>query len=226
MFEKLTKETKEHLCAELMKVDEVARVVEKTHVTVIKVGEVAFTTPAGTNKLPVKVHDGSFDHGDGALCKFASGEVTILFSQQIYSTLVDELFYSTLAHEIGHFLCNHLNMKDFDIPNKLEKENRLAIKNGDQEKHNYYGTMGVLDGGYLTREFEADVVACRFVGLKDIAYMHAISCVDFPNILAKMENINRLAALKEKFGEGYTGDPDFVLSYIHTHQTNKTESKS
>lgn len=225
MFEKLTKETKEHLCRELMKIDSASPDVKKTSISTIEVGEVSYTSPAGTNKLPVKVHDGSYGHGDGAIAKFTDGEIAILFDQQIYTTVADEIFYSVLAHEIGHFLCNHLNMKGFDIPNKFEKENRLAIKNGDQEKHNYYGTMAVLDGGYLLREFEADVVACRFVGIKDVAYMHAISCVDFPNTLAKMEKINRLAALKEKFGEGYTGDPDYTLSYINTYKVDKTESK-
>lgn len=213
MFSSLSKQTKEQLCQELSRIDSNRSVSDKTNVSTCKVGIVTYITPAGVGELPVKIHDGEWGHGDGALVKFTNGEVAILFDQQNYTTVDDDTFYAVLAHEIGHFLCNHLNMVGFDIPNKFEKENRQAIKKGDQEKHTYYGTMAIVDGGYFTREFEADVVACRFVGLKELTYTHANSSLDHPNILAKIEKINRLAALKEKFGVGYIGDQHYQLVY-------------
>lgn len=106
-------------------------------------------------------------------------------------------FYACVAHEIGHYLSGHLNKVEWSLPNLYKKENLRLCEAGAQEEHCRLSVKAILEGGYLEKEFEADLVAAKFLGIANVVTMQISSAGRVNNPIVALDKINRAVLLSK-----------------------------
>ena len=217
MFSKFSDDLRSMLIDELSDVDgSRVNVPDDPTADILTIGVVKWVLSDVPGELPLMVISGDYAKNrnltGGSLVKFTDGQVAICVSMELLLKDVDLI--AIFAHEIGHHLQNHLNLKQLDVPNKYVKQNRKAIRANNQTDHVYWGTRAIVEGGYLVREYEADEIAVRFVGVNRLIAMHTLDTLQHPNMLVVIEKMNRMKAIIDKYGDDFHGNPGFTIEAI------------
>ena len=217
MFSRFSNNLRSILIDELSETDESrVNVPDNQIANILTVGVVKWVFSEVPGELPLVVISGDYAKNrrltEGSLVKFTDGQVAICCSMELLFKNVDLI--AIFAHEIGHYLQNHLNAKQGDIPNKYIKQNRKAIRANNQTDHVYWGTRAIVEGGYLVREYEADEIAVRFVGVNRLIALHTLDALQHPNALVAIEKMNRMKAIIDKYGDDFHGNPGFTIEAI------------
>ena len=113
---------------------------------------------------------------------------------------------AVIAHEVGHYVCNHHNAKNYgrQLNVKTDRLNRLSNEayNNALKFKTYIRAIlfSLLRGGVIVRESEADAAAGLYVPLDDVIAIHTEDFI-FKNKFAAYEKVNRvnwLNKLKER----------------------------
>lgn len=178
--------------------------------------EVHFTMDGVKNVLPIVV-DFSGHHRFVMMIKDVKGEIFIVYPQGELSKGRD--LTATIAHELGHYRCGHLSNPDHgtSFPNLYRDELFKAHHDGDQDQLTYWSVKAVIDGGYLTKELEADTVAVKAIGLERVIAMHVETTLDMTNFVTIIEKHNRIKQLNQLYHETSLTemiDPDFLFEIV------------
>lgn len=207
LFDKLSPDLKDQIAKALMDIEKQNRAEEDSE-PVFKdfreIGIVRWIINDVAKSLPLycatpKVDPSGYTQS-ACLALFKDGKVVIVVSLE---DLVSNKFLRTIiAHEVGHYIHKHLQSKDVSLPNLYKEENLKACLDGDQDTHDQISSKSIIDGGYLDREFEADTVAVKFVGVLSVIALHTQDVVSHTNPLSRLEKLNRVAQLYKQFMQG------------------------
>ena len=184
-------------------------------ITHSQVGKLIILTPDQTYELPI-VHVVEFnDVSDTSLIETSDGEVFIGVAKNVVDMIMENdvrmnLVWAVLAHEVGHYVSEHLNTyvtidginegKSLDIRGR---QHQIAIDRylNNPTESNYRRYMltlltCLLRGACHKAEIEADIMACKFVGITDM--IMCCACSDNKNnIFTALENHNAIQRLKK-----------------------------
>lgn len=108
---------------------------------------------------------------------------------------------ASIAHELGHYLCGHLDNFDPGRQLDIRTERLITLSDlaaadgaGDKELVAYYRAclFSLLRGGILVTEKEADTVAALYAPVDSLILTHAEDLVDHKNPFVWYEKRNRI----------------------------------
>lgn len=213
LFDKLTPDLKDRIAEAFMNIEKQARAEEDSEPDFKdprEVGEVKWTIDSVTQRLPLyfatpKV-DSSGHVQSACLARFTDGNVGVIVSLEDFVN--NKFLTATIAHEVGHYIHQHFQCEDVSLPNLYKENNLIAYLDGDQDTHDRITSKSIIDGGYLDRELEADVIAVKFVGVLSVIALHTQDAVSHFNPLSRLEKLNRVAQLYKLF---VCGENDYIL---------------
>lgn len=141
--------------------------------------------------------------------KTTDDEVSVVVHKNIIETTPDHLFKCIIAHEIGHWLAGHFDKTTVSGHSGeiLYKDSKLPelIKNYERDNcdFNFYRIhkhvlKGLLRGGILKKEIEADYGASKYIPLQDILLIHSGDMMA-KNPFASLEKRNRINFISKSF---------------------------
>lgn len=135
--------------------------------------------------------------------KFMDGTLGIVFSKNLFTTASINRLMAIIAHEVGHYLCDHLSDPSYgtQLNNDHDRLVRLATKPDKKTRtladvRNYLRAVmfGLLRGGVILREMEADRYASMFVTIDSLIAIHSED-LGHQNPFCSLEKRNRLVWL-------------------------------
>lgn len=207
IFSQMSDDVKESLISEFMRIESKSACLDIESLKhSSKLINVEYETPETKGSLPVVVTPDDIG-GEMILVKTSDGAVFIAVSNDYFIEKGFTVeFYTCVAHELGHYLSGHLDRVELSVPNLYKEENLKLCEAGDQEEHVRLSVKAVLEGGYLEKELEADLVAVKFVGMANVVAMQISSAGNADNPLVALDKFNRCVALSKLDcnGAGYS----------------------
>lgn len=182
--------------------EEKARSQQPTTFTPAVVGSVSFETTDGIKKLPLVI-DLENNIKEPHLVRTTEDEIYIVASKDDFVTLSDSVLVAICAHEIGHYICGHIfGERSSFLTKNTRKQTYYYNKRKETGEDCYMLYMrsvffGLLRGGVLDREIEADIIASMYVSIDQLVYLHSRD-LGASNKAAVAEKINRINLLNTK----------------------------
>ena len=138
-----------------------------------------------------------------SLCKFTDGKVGIVLKSDPLLFSNNDLspcLFGAIAHELGHYINGDLDNKTEDqkfllkaIDFNIAKQIHYSKLENDNSYNNYIRStvFGVLKGGILNCELDADIVAVQLVGLPAILMARIYDAEEATNPVCLIEHRNR-----------------------------------
>lgn len=140
---------------------------------------------------------------DACFAQFVDGTLGIVLSRNLFTSVPINRLMAIIAHEVGHYLCNHLSDPSYgtQLNNDHDRLVRLATKPDKKTRtpadvRNYLRALmfGLLRGGIILREMEADRYASMFVTVDSLIAIHSED-LSHQNPFCSLEKRNRLVWL-------------------------------
>lgn len=172
-----------------------------------EIGQIEFGCPLGAGTIPVCIFQSDQQESSYQLCQLVDGRIEIhirkeefdvVFLKNRYETFFP-MFMAAIAHEIGHLLCGHLKKGSPQmVDRKRDRQVKFAHDNDISLKRAVRTSVsGILAGGVLEDELEADKVAARFVGIIPMIAVHSYETMISGNLATEIETWNRCQRLFE-----------------------------
>lgn len=182
--------------------EEKARSQQPTTFTPAVVGSVSFETTDGVKELPLVI-DLENNIKEPHLVRTTEDEIYIIVSEDNFVTDGDSVLVAICAHEIGHYICGHIfDERSSFLTKNTRKQTYYHNRPKETGEDCYMLYMrsvffGLLRGGVLDREIEADTIASMYVSIDQLVYLHSRD-LGASNKAAVAEKINRINLLNAK----------------------------
>lgn len=142
------------------------------------------------------------DGSDAYLMIFTDGSLAVTIAAKYFAKCEMNRLMATIAHEVGHYVCEQHNNEDYGRQLNLKHERLVrlsseAYEDPSKARSYYRATLfSLLRGGVTLRESDADACASLYVPVDDLILVHT---EDFshPNKFAVQEKFNRVKWLIE-----------------------------
>lgn len=215
MFDKTSESFKEQLINELVVFENTAPDNQGNDLSYYPAGVVKYVTPVDKGEVNFAITSDECALGcDCALVEFKDGEVAIVVTDKTYINASDTELRALVAHELGHLISGHIKDKPLSFPNLYREEVERAYAEGDANIHIYWTTKAIVDGGYLSIELEADLIASKFVELRDVCFMQLNEGFKHKNPTVVLEKYNRLKALNDMLKDTQTPSDGYSFEIV------------
>lgn len=166
------------------------------------------------------------NESDFMAIKTIDDEVSIVVHDRALESTPDHLFKCIIAHEVGHWLAGHFDKKpdanNFDelLYNDQRFPELIKDYKRDDSDYNFYRVhrhvlKGLLRGGILKKEIEADYGASKFIPMQDILLIHSCDMMA-KNPFASLEKRNRINFISKSF-QPYAPHDDGTYFKLEIH---------
>lgn len=182
--------------------EERARTQQPVTFTPVVVGSVSFETIDGIKELPLAI-DQENNITEPHLVITTEDEIYIVMPEDVFVTVSDSALVAICAHEIGHYICGHIfDKRPSFLTKNTRKQSYYYNKQKETGEDCYMLCMrcaffGLLRGGVLDREIEADTIASMYVSTGQLVLMH-FKYLSVNNKVVVVEKINRINLLNTK----------------------------
>ncbi len=179
----------------------------------VNIGVIEYTTPDDNGVITL--YRGRVDnHSPGALVKFKNGQLGIVIDFDDCEA-IGLTAAVVIAHELGHLIERHLHKKRVATPDRYKKKITAALKADDEDLYTNLVAKSIADGGCLDIELEADIVACKLVGVDAVIADNAKLAVNHKNVTVALHHMNKIKRLMElKAKTGLDLNPLWSFRYI------------
>lgn len=188
------------------------------------VGSVSFETIDGIKELPLVI-DLENNIKEPHLIITTEDEIYIIASEDDFVTLSDSVLVAICAHEIGHYICGHIfdNRPSFLTKNTRKQSYYYRLRETGEDCYMLYMRsvfFGLLRGGVLDREIEADIIASMYVSIGQLVLIHS-KYLNVNNKVVIAEKINRINLLNTKVASENPNKKEIIIKiYKQTSESN------
>lgn len=159
-----------------------------------------------THEIDFYINYASADNDmHASFSQFMDGTFGIVFSRHLFSTTPLNRLMAIIAHEVGHYLCEHLLNPTYGLQLNNDYDRLVSLSDKAAKKtstkrdlHNYLraAMFALLRGGVILREMEADRYASLFVSVESLIAIHSED-LNHKNPFCSLEKRNRLLWLNK-----------------------------